>query len=161
LPDVVADAETWALFFHVLGAFLLVGGTIVAGAAFEAARRRRRPDEIALLLGPSRVGVALVAAGTLLVLPFGLWLVHLEGIGFGTGWIIAALALFVLAFVAGAIGGQVPKRARLLAERLGRAGEAESPELRSFLDHRWSRALNYVSALLILTIIALMVFKPG
>jgi uncharacterized membrane protein len=149
------------MFFHLLGAFVLVAGALIAATVFEAARRRHRPDEIALLLGTSQVGVVLVAAGALLVLPFGLWLVHLEDIGYGAAWIDAALALFVVAFVAGAIAGRAPKRARLLAERLGRAGEAESPELRSLLDDRWSRALNYVSALLILAIITLMVFKPG
>ncbi len=157
----VATAETWALFFHLLGAFLLFAGAILAGAPFEAARRRHRPDETALLLGLSRVGVAFVAAGALLVLPFGVWLVRLEGIGYDAGWIDAALALFVLAFLAGAIAGQRPKQARLLAERLSRDGEAESHELRALLDDRRSRALKYLSALLIVAIVALMVFKPG
>jgi hypothetical protein len=71
------------------------------------------------------------------------------------------LALFVLAFLAGAIAGQRPKQARLLAERLGRDGESESQDLRALLDDRPSRALNYLSALLIVAIVALMVFKPG
>jgi len=66
-----------ALFFHLLGAFSLIAGTIVAGVAFEAARRRRHPAEIALLLGLTRIGVVLVGIGTVLVLGFGLWLVEL------------------------------------------------------------------------------------
>lgn len=57
-----------ALLFHLLGAFLLVAGTIVAGVGLEAARRREAPAEIALLLGLTRVGVVLVAAGTLLAI---------------------------------------------------------------------------------------------
>jgi hypothetical protein len=64
-----------ALFFHLLGALLFVAGIVLAGAAFEAARRRERPAEIALLLGLTRVGVVLVLAGALLLLAFGLWLV--------------------------------------------------------------------------------------
>lgn len=40
-----------ALFFHLLGALLFVAGMVLAGAAYEAARRRERTDEIALLLG--------------------------------------------------------------------------------------------------------------
>jgi hypothetical protein len=48
---------------------------IVAGVAFETARRRQTPAEIALLLGVSRIGVLLVGVGALLVLGFGLWLV--------------------------------------------------------------------------------------
>ena len=52
-----------ALFFHLLGAFVLVAGVVVAGVAHAAARRRRRPDEIALLLGLARVAVLLVGLG--------------------------------------------------------------------------------------------------
>jgi hypothetical protein len=45
--------------------------------AFESARRRVSPAEIALLLGLARIGALLVVGGTLVVLAFGLWLVHL------------------------------------------------------------------------------------
>jgi hypothetical protein len=53
-----------AFFFHILGVLLFVSGIVVAGAAFEVARRRQRPSEVALLLGLTRVGVVLVAIGT-------------------------------------------------------------------------------------------------
>ena len=158
---VLAAIESWALFFHLLGAFLFVGGVIVAGVAFEAARRRRRPSEIALLLGLTRIGVLLVALGALLVLPFGLWLVHLERFGYGAAWVEAALALFVVVGALGAVGGQRPKRARKLAEQLAREGDAETPELRALLDGRLALAVNYLSAVLVLAIVVLMVFTPG
>jgi uncharacterized membrane protein len=158
-------AEDWALFFHVLGALLLVAGVAVAGLCFEAARRRTEPREIALLLGVGRLGLVLVGPGSLLVLGFGLWLVRLGHWGYGAGWVDAALALFAAMAVLGAIGGQRPKRARLLAERLARegAGESagESAELRALLDDRVARALNDLSALLLVAIVVLMVFKPG
>lgn len=157
----LASTDSWALFFHLLGAFLFVGGVIVAGVAFEVARRRRRPAEIALLLGLTRIGVLLVAGGALLVLPFGLWLVHLDHIGYGAGWVVAALALFVLVALIGAIGGQRPKRARRLAARLAREEQPESAELRELLDDRVALALNYAAAAIVLAIIVLMVFKPG
>jgi uncharacterized membrane protein len=157
----VGAVESWALFFHLLGAFLLVAGVVVAGVAFEAARRRRRPGEIAILLGLSRVGVFLVALGSLLVLPFGLWLVHIEHIGYGAGWVDAALGLFVMVGALGGIGGQVPKRARKLATKLAQHGEEENPELHALLDDRVVLALNYLSAALLVGIVVLMVFKPG
>ena len=154
----LASATDWALLGHLLGAFLLVGGVVVAGVAFEAARRRRSPREIALLLGLTRVGVLLVAVGGVAALVFGLWLVHLEDVGYGAGWVDAALALFVVMTVLGAVGGQRPKRARKLAARLG--GDDASPELRALLDDRTTLALNYLSAVLLVAIVALMVFKP-
>ena len=153
--------EDVALFFHLLGAFSLVGGTIVAGVAFETARRREAPAEIALLLGLSRIGVLLVALGTLLVLGFGLWLVDLGDWSYGAGWIDTALGLFAAAVTLGGIGGQRPKRARKLARRLASEGAPASAELRALLDSRAALAINYLSALLLLGVLLLMVFKPG
>jgi uncharacterized membrane protein len=153
--------EHVALFGHLLGAFLFVAGTAVAGVAFEAGRRRAAPAEIALLLGLSRVGVALVGIGAVAVLGFGLWLVHLGGFGYGAGWIDAAIVLFVLAGLLGGLGGQTPKRARLLATRLAADGQPASDDLRRLLSDRKVLVLNYCSALLVLAILVLMVWKPG
>lgn len=149
-----------ALFFHLLGALLFVAGIILAGVAFEAARRRQRPADIALLLGLTRVGVVLVGIGALLVLGFGLWLVHLDGFGYGAGWIDAAIALYLAALVLGAIGGRRPKQARQLATRLAGEDAPASAELRALLDDPLSLAANYTSAAAVLAILVLMVFKP-
>ena len=153
--------ENIALFFHLLGAFAFVAGTIVAGVAFETARRKTTPAEIALLLSLSRIGVLLVALGTLLVLGFGLWLVHLGAWGYGAGWVDAALGLLAATVVLGTVGGQRPKRARKLAGKLAAEQAPVNDELRALLDDRATLATNYVSALMLLAIIALMVFKPG
>ena len=79
------DSGTYnvALVVHLLGALTFVAGIVLAGAAFEAARHRERPAEIALLLGLARIGVLLVAVGTLVLAVFGLWLVHLGNWGYG------------------------------------------------------------------------------
>jgi uncharacterized membrane protein len=149
-----------ALFFHLLGALLFVSGIVLAGAAFEAARRRERPAEIALLLGLTRIGVVLVGVGTLLLLGFGLWLVHLAHFGYGAGWVDAAIALFVVALALGAAGGRRPKEARRLAVKLAAQSSPASAELRALLNDRLSLAANYASAALVLGILVLMVFKP-
>jgi hypothetical protein len=72
------------LFFHLLGALLFVAGIVLAGVCFEVERRRERPAEIALLLGLTRMGVVLVG-GAVLLLGFGLWLVHLKHFGYDAG----------------------------------------------------------------------------
>ncbi len=149
-----------ALFFHLLGAFLFVAGIVVAGVAFESARRRREPAEIALLLGLTRVGVVLVAVGGLMLPAFGLWLVDLGDFGYGAGWIDAALILYAVALVLGGLGGQRPKRARHLATELASRREPASPELRALLDDARARASNYAAALIVVAIVVLMVFKP-
>jgi uncharacterized membrane protein len=152
--------EDAALFFHLLGALLFVAGIVLAGVAFETARRRERPAEISLLLGLTRFGVLLVVPGGLLLLACGLWLVDLEGVGYGAGWIDAAIALFAVALVLGGLGGQRPKQARKLATRLANDGRPAGAELRALLDDPLSRAANYASAALVPAILALMVFKP-
>ena len=91
------------MFFHLLGALLFVAGIVLAGTAFEAARRRDRPSEIALLLGLTRIGVLLVAVGGLLLPIFGLWLVHLGHFGYGSGWVDAAIGLYVIVLVLGGL----------------------------------------------------------
>jgi uncharacterized membrane protein len=149
-----------ALFFHLLGALLFVAGIILAGVAFEAARRRQRPADIALLLGLTRMGVALVGIGALLVLGFGLWLVHLGGFGYGAGWIDAAIVLYLAALALGAIGGRRPKQARRLATRLAAEDVPASAELRALLNEPLSLAANYTSAAAVLAILVLMVFQP-
>jgi uncharacterized membrane protein len=149
-----------ALFFHLLGALLFVSGIVVASVAFESARRRDQPVEIALLLGLTRAGVLLVLVGAALVLGFGLWLVDLEGIGYDTGWVDAAIALYVIALTLGGLGGQRPKQARRLARQLGADAAPATSELRRLLDDPVSRVANYGSAVAVLAILVLMVFKP-
>lgn len=114
----------------------------------------------ALLLGLARIGAALLGIGMLAVLAFGLWLVHLGGWGYGSGWIEAAIALFVAAVVLGGLGGQAPKRARQLATRLAGEGQV-SDELRSLLANPAALLANYASVLLMVAILVLMVWKPG
>jgi Predicted integral membrane protein (DUF2269) len=149
------------LFLHIAGALLFVAGIVVAGVAFESARRRELPSEIVLLLGLARSAVPLVMLGALLVLGCGLWLAGLEDdAGYGTGWVDAAIALFVLALGLGGWGGQAPKRAREHATRLAASGEPADRRLRELLDDRGAALANYASAALVVAILALMVFKP-
>jgi uncharacterized membrane protein len=151
--------ENIALFGHVLGALLFASGIAVAGAAFESARRRDRPGEIAVLLRLARWGVVLVALGGLLLSILGLWLVDLGDFGYGTGWVDAAITLFVLALVLGGLGGRRARQARLLAGHLADKEMPITGELRGLLDHAPSRAANYGSLLLVLAVLVLMVFK--
>ena len=155
-----AAVEHVALFVHLAGAFCLISGAVVAGAGFETARRGDDIAQIAALLGIARLGVVLVAVGTVVVAGTGAWLVDLGDWGLGTGWIRGAILLLILAVVAGAAGGRRPKRARLVAERLAWPGGPPSRELRALLDDRLSRAANASAGLLLIAIVGLMVFKP-
>jgi uncharacterized membrane protein len=151
---------TWLLFFHLVGAFLFVAGAVVAGVLQLAALRRERPSEVALLLGLTRWGVALVGLGALLTLGFGIALAHNLGISLGEGWISASLALWVVAMALGAVGGRTARHARYLATRLAAEDDRPSLELRALVGHRPSLLASYASGACLLAIVVLMVWKP-
>lgn len=156
------SGHDWALLLHLLGVVFLFSGMSIAGVANAAARRRERPSQIALLLGLTRSGVLFVAVGGVLVLAGGFWLIE-ESDGFysmGDGWISAGLVLLLAAFVLGWLGGQRPKRVRLLAEQLAREGDIPNVELRKMLDDRPALALNYAAAAAIFAAFVLMIWKP-
>lgn len=150
----------WALFFHLVGALLFFAGLAVAAVAQLSARRRTRPSEIALLLRTARWGVILVGAGTLLLVGFGFWLLDLTAYGLD-GWVVGALVLLGFAVLAGGVGGQAPKRARRVAERLAREGDEPSAELERLLRSPAADALNAAAAAAAVAILVLMVWKPG
>lgn len=148
------------LFGHILAALLFVAGIFLAGVPFEVARRRDQARDVALLLGLTRFGVLLVALGGLLLPLFGLWLVHLDGFELGATWIEWALILFVASVLLGGLGGQHPKRARKLAESLAAEEAGVTPELRRLLNDPLARVANYGSAIIVVAILVLMVWKP-
>jgi uncharacterized membrane protein len=154
-PYKLRSLDEVALFLHLLGVVMLFSGMAVAGVGFAAARRRERASEIALLLGLTRIGVVLVAAGLVLAVACGFWLLDLTEFDLGDAWVAAALGLVVAGAVLGALGGRRPKRARLLAER-----GADAAELRRLLDDRFSLWLNAAAAAAYLAVLGLMVWKP-
>jgi uncharacterized membrane protein len=149
------------LFFHLLGAVCFFAGAAVAGTLQLAAIRRERPSEIHALLRLTRVGVALVGAGALLTLGFGIALAEHGGFGFSPAWIQAALALWFASMALGGYGGRTARHARHLAERLAAEGDAPSPELRALLAARGPLWASYASGFLLLAILALMVWQPA
>ena len=151
----------WLLGFHLLGAFLLVGGAVAAGVLQFEATRRERPSEIAFLLGLTRIAVVIVSLGSLLALLFGLWLVDEGGFDWGDAWIGAAIVLLVAILVLGAFGGRSARHTRYLAERLAAEGDRRTVELDRALVDPVARLLNYASFLASLAVLGLMIWKPG
>jgi uncharacterized membrane protein len=151
----------WLLFLHVTGAFLVIGGSVMAGVFNLAALRSERPSEVALFFRFARVAVAAIGPGMLLALGFGLWLVHDAGYGWGQMWIVLALVLWVVSGALGGIGGKRERGVRALAERLAAEGDAPNAELSARLRDPVWLALSWGSGVAVLAILALMIWKPG
>ena len=154
-PYKLRSLDEVALFLHLVGVVTLFAGMAVAAVGLAAARRRERASEIALLLGLTRIGVVLVAAGLVLAVACGFWLLDLTDFDLGDGWVAAALGLILAGAILGSLGGRSPKRARLLAER-----GADAVELRRLLDDPLSMWLNAAAAGAYVAVLALMVWKP-
>jgi uncharacterized membrane protein len=126
-----------------------------------ALRAGQRPSEVALLFGLIRIAVVAIVSGSLLTLVFGLWLVHDAGYGYGDGWVVAAIILWVLGNAAGNLGGRRDEQTAKLARRLAAGGDAADPGLRARVRDPVSLGLSYGSGLIMLTVLALMIWKPG
>ena len=152
----------WLLFFHVTGAFFLIGGIVVAGILNLAALvKTRPPSEVATLYGLIRFAVPLIGAGLLLTLAIGLWLVHNVGYSYGQTWIVAAIVLWVLASALGNIDGKYQRQTGELARRLAAEGDTPSHELSARLRNPLALAISYGSGLMAFAVLGLMIWKPG
>jgi uncharacterized membrane protein len=152
----------WLLFFHITGAFFLIGGIVAAGILnIVAIARDRRPSYVATLYGLIRFAVPLIGLGLLLTLVIGLWLVHEARYGYGDGWIIAALVLWVAASALGNIDGKYQRQTGELAGRLAAEGDAPSQELRNRLRNPVALAISYASGLMSFAVLGIMIWKPG
>ena len=151
----------WLLFLHLAGAFLFVGGTVLAAALRVAAMRRDRPSEIALLLRAVRPAVPLVGGGLVLTVAIGFWLADTLGYDLGSTWLTLTFALVGWMLAVGAVAGRADRRTRELAERLAADGADSSPELARRLRDPINLSLNASMLVVTIAIVALMVWKPG
>lgn len=152
----------WLLFFHVTGAFFLLGGIVIAGILnVVAIAKDRPPSQVASLYGLIRLAVPLIGAGLLLTLAIGLWLVNEADYGYGEAWIVSAIVLWVLASVLGNIDGKYQRQTGELARRLAAEGDAPSSELRARLRNPLALAISYGSGLMAFAVLGIMIWKPG
>lgn len=151
----------WLIALHVSGAFLLLGGAVLAGAFNVSALRSERPSEIALFLGLTRIAVVAIALGALMTLVIGFWLVGDQDYSFSEAWLVFSLILWFVAVGAGQAGGVRDKQTRLLAEELAAGSNEPTPELRARLRDPRTLALSYGSGIALVVVLALMIWKPG
>lgn len=149
------------LFLHLLGAFLLIGGSITAAVLRLAAIRRTRPSEAVVLLRAVRPVVPLVGGGLLLTLAAGFWLVEEIGYDYGAAWLSWTFALVVYLLVVGAVAGRMDRKTRELAEQVAADGDRSTPELDASLRNPVALGLNLSMLVATLAIVVLMVWRPA
>lgn len=151
----------WLLLVHILGAFLLISGSIVAGVLALAAMHLERPSEIALLLRLVRPAVTVVGVGSVVALGLGIWLAEYVGYGLGRAWVVAAIVLWAASGALAGPAGTTMRHTREFAERLAEDGDRPSDQLRRAVRNPRALAMNGIAFLLLIAILVLMVWKPG
>jgi uncharacterized membrane protein len=153
-------ARDWALFLHLAGVLLFVGGSIAVTALRLLAIGKERPSESATLLRAVRPLVPLVGTGLLLTLAAGAWLANELRVPYDSGWLQVTYVLVVWLGVVGAIAGRLDRRTRELAERAAAEGDRPSAELARRLRDPVALTLDASMLVATVAIVALMVWKP-
>jgi len=154
-------SEDGILFLHLAGVLLFVGGSVAAALLRLAAMRRRRPSEIALLLRSVRPVVPVVAGGLVIAIVAGFWLAHDLDLSLSAIWLTLTFVLIGWMLAVGAVAGRQDRKTRELAERLAAEGDAPNRDLARRLRDPLNLALNASMLIAVVTIVALMVWKPG
>jgi uncharacterized membrane protein len=154
-------SEDGILFLHLAGVLLFVGGSVAAALLRLAAMRRRRPSEIALLLRSVRPVVPVVAGGLVIAIVAGFWLAHDLDLSLSAIWLTLTFVLIGWMLAVGAVAGRQDRKTRELAERLAADGDAPNGDLARRLRDPLNLALNASMLIAVVTIVALMVWKPG
>jgi uncharacterized membrane protein len=153
-------ARDWALFLHLSGVLLFVGGSIAVTALRLLAIGRERPSESALLLRSVRPLVPLVGGGLLPTICAGVWLADELGVPYDSGWLQSAYGLIVWLGVVGGVAGRRDRRTRELAERLAAEDDRPSEELARRLRDPVALVLDASMLVATVAIVALMVWRP-
>ncbi len=152
------NLETWLLFGHILSAVVWVGGGLMLSVLGSRSRRSADPDAVAefaatlAYAGPHVLGPATI--GTVV---FGVWLVvESEAWDFSLPWVRIGTALFVTAFLIGAV---YLSRMGIKLQRVASESAAGATEGKALLG-RWVLGYRLIMVILLLAIWD-MVFKPG
>ncbi len=144
----------WLLFLHISGVVLYVGGDVVLNVLALQASRDRDP---AALLQAAKTTTPVIGTGAVLTLLSGLALVlQSEAWRFSMAWIMAGLAVMVIAGAAESI--YFRKKLGAIRSTLDEKGP-EAPEIAGLL--RKVAGAAAVINVLFFVVVWLMVFKPG
>jgi len=147
--------DRWLLYLHILAAISWMGAGITL--VLLAIRARQVGQELKMIGQMEWLGVRIGGPSVIIVLGSGVWMVARSSAWqFSQLWIILAVTLFVVLFLAG-VGFHMPqyKRIRTAIEQHGEdSSEVRHLVQRSFLAAR-------VEVVLLVIAVLLMVFKPG
>jgi hypothetical protein len=156
------ELNDWILALHLLAAFSLVAAEVVFSIQIAALWRTESTERAASFMPLARIGAAMVIAGTLGTIVFGVWLaISLEGYQLWDGWIIAAIVLWAIGSETGRRSGAEYAAAGTRAAELAAAGTPSSPELAGTFGASRGFWLHVATVAVVVLILVDMIWKPG
>jgi uncharacterized membrane protein len=156
------ELNDWILALHLLAAFALVGAEVMFSIQIASLWRTESTARVTSFMTLSRVATAMVIAGTLGTIVFGVWLaISIDGYELWDGWIIAAIVLWVIASELGRRAGNEYASAATRAGELAAGGTESSPEVAAAFGASRGFWLHIATSGVILVILIIMIWKPG
>ena len=148
------------LFFHILGVFGIAGGATAFLVCLSLVRRAKTVQELRIAAGAAAIIDKLIPVSALVLLASGGYVVHAEGLDFGSGWINASATALIIAIVVGyLING---RRTESLAKAARAAPDGPVPTaLAAKVTDPLLFGTTHALTLMILAIIWNMTTKPG
>lgn len=145
----------WVLYLHVVLGAVWLGGVMYQETLVVGSLRQGREAYVRTSLSVGVNNARIYPPVTILLMVTAIWMIIANHLGWGTGWIIAAIALWVIGVAVG-IAYFAPTATRL-ADRLEKEGVTDDLYAAVAKMHRVERA----DLILLLALLVLMIFKPG
>lgn len=150
----------WMLVLHLLSAFSVAAALVLYSVLVVSGRRSSASLERArLLFRIAPVATPLIAAGTVLVLIFGVILaIDSDQFEIWDGWVIAGIVLWAILGAVGQRTGSYYTGVQKLAEN---GGDASEQEVVARLRAPTGAVLHLATLAVFVLILLDMIFKPG
>jgi uncharacterized membrane protein len=154
------DFYDWMLALHLLSAFSVAAALVLYSVLVVSGRRTSATlADARLLFRVAPVATPLIAAGTVLVLIFGIILaVDSNRFEIWNGWIIAGIVLWAILGAVGQRTGAYYTDVQKLAER---EGDASEQQVLALLRAPTGAVLHLATVGVFVLILLDMLFKPG
>jgi uncharacterized membrane protein len=154
--------DDWILALHLISAFALIGALTIFTVMIAMLWRTDDPAAVTSFTRLALTGSVLVLIGTFGTITFGVWLaISRDAYHVWDGWVIVAIALWVLVAGVGQQTGERYRKTADLAEELASSGTARSPELATAMGATRAFWMHIATLVLVALILIDMIWKPG
>ncbi len=148
----------WMLALHLLAAFAVASSLVLFSVLVYSGRRMTTLEQTRTLFRVAPVGTALITAGLVLVLVFGVILaLDSDDFQLWDGWVIAAVVLTIAFGGVGQRSGAYYTNVQQRAE----APDGDEAEVFALLRAPTGAMLHLATVVIFVLIVLVMIFKPG